>query len=152
MAKAREFTEKYKENMSFANHLGAALMVVWIWPLFLLVVGFGYSYFWSASTIIYTLMRHHVDDTELDEVYLEEDEIDQGFGQAAPKPAAEPAPASKPGTLSLNVVVELLPPTSGAAATHRRSGAASGRADAGPRGAGADCADGAVEQPTAGLV
>jgi hypothetical protein len=111
-AKALEFTKEYKENLSFANYVGAGLMVVWIWPLFLLVVGFGYSYFWSASTIIYTLMRHHVDETELDEVYLEDDDVDQGFGQPAPKPAAEVAtpPPSKPGTLSLNVV-EAPPPT-----------------------------------------
>jgi hypothetical protein len=107
-AKALEFKKEYTENLSFANYMGAGLMVVWIWPLFLLVVGFGYSYFWSASTIIYTLMRRHVDDTELDEVYLEDDEIDQGFSQPPP-PAAEAAPASKPGTVSLNVV-EAPPP------------------------------------------
>jgi hypothetical protein len=55
-----------------------------------------------------------VDDTELDEVYLEDDEIDPGFGQPAPKPVAEPAPAGKPGTLSLNVI-EAPPPSAGPA-------------------------------------
>ena len=65
---------------------GAVLMIIWIWPLFLLVVGFGYSFFWSASTIIYFLMRKHVDDTEMDEVHVEDDEIDDPFLKQPPTP------------------------------------------------------------------
>ena len=81
----RDFTPKYEEHITGMNRVGAFLVAVWIWPFFLLVVGFGYSYFWSASTIIYFLMRRNVDDTEMDEVYLENDELDESF--TTPKPA-----------------------------------------------------------------
>jgi hypothetical protein len=79
-----------KDRMTIYNQGGAAVVsVVWIGLIFMLVVGFGYSYFWSASTIIYLLMRRKVDDAELDEVYLEEEEPYSGPLAGAPK-AAEP--------------------------------------------------------------
>jgi hypothetical protein len=55
-------------------NFGAVLVAVWLYLAFLLIVGFGYSYFWSSGCIIYLLMRKKVDDAEMDEVYLEEDE------------------------------------------------------------------------------
>ena len=56
------------------------------------MIGFGYSYFWTAATIIYFLMRQKVDDTDLDEVYLEED---HGPAVRAQPPAARrPHPRS----------------------------------------------------------
>jgi hypothetical protein len=98
-----EFKEDYK--ISPMNHVGAFLVACWIYPLFLLVLGFGYSYFWTASTIIYFLMRHHVDDTEMDEVHQEDDDLDDPFMKATTPPAPAPAAApSKPGTMSLNIV------------------------------------------------
>ena len=103
----REFTEEYVKNLSTMNKIGAGLMTIWIYPLFLLVVGFSYSFFWSASTIIYFLMRRYVDETELDEVYQEDEEFDDPFLKPA-EPAAPPA--SKPGAMSLNIV-EAPPPS-----------------------------------------
>ncbi len=103
----REFTEEYKQAMQPWEKTGAFLVSIWIYPFFLLVVGFGYSYFWSASTIIYFLMRRHVDDTEMDEVHMEEDDLDDPFLKApppAPAAAPPPAPEIKPGTVSLNLV------------------------------------------------
>jgi hypothetical protein len=35
------------------NWVGVFLVSVWIYLVFLMIVGFGYSYFWSASTILY---------------------------------------------------------------------------------------------------
>jgi hypothetical protein len=101
-----DFKEDYEREMRPWEKTGAVLMIIWIWPLFLLVVGFGYSFFWSASTIIYFLMRKHVDDTEMDEVHVEDDEIDDPFlKQPPPAPAPAPPPAaSKPGTVSLSLV------------------------------------------------
>jgi hypothetical protein len=65
--------------------------------LFLLMLGFGYSYFWSASTIIYLLMRRHVDAAEMDEVYLEEDEQEGPYGGHFVPPAPQaPSTAVKP--------------------------------------------------------
>jgi len=72
--------------------------------VFLLVIGFGYSYFWTASSMIYLLMRRQVDDTDLEEIHLEEEE-EEPFQPTAP--AAPPAvKSSAPGNLTM-----LEPPT-----------------------------------------
>jgi hypothetical protein len=51
---------------------------------------FAISFYFSANTIIYYLMRREVDATELDDVYLEQSEED--FGDTAP--VATPAAAT----------------------------------------------------------
>ena len=78
------------------NRSAPCLVAVWLDLFFLLILGFGYSYFWSASTIIYLLMRRNVDEAELDEVYLEEEEAEEAYG---PPTARRPAPAAagRPG-------------------------------------------------------
>ncbi len=40
----------------------------------MLVVGFVYSYFWTAASGIYLLLRYHRDGTEMDEVELDDDQ------------------------------------------------------------------------------
>ncbi len=60
--------------MKLWNQIGAVLVALWLWIIFLLVIGFGYSYFWCSGTIIYLLMRRKVDDAEIDEIYMEEEE------------------------------------------------------------------------------
>src|SRR5205814_1428185 len=63
--------ETYFSDWHPWNYAAAGVVsVVWMGLIFLLVIGFGYSYFWSASTIIYLLMRRKVDDAEMDEIYL----------------------------------------------------------------------------------
>jgi hypothetical protein len=86
------------ENLSWYNYIGAALVSIWLYLLFLMVIGFGYSYFWSASTIIYLLMRRKVDDTDLDEVYLEDEEAEESYSApvAPPAPAPQPAASATP--------------------------------------------------------
>lgn len=98
---AQEAYAAYKNDMRAWNHVGAALVSFWLGLVFLLVVGFGYSYFWSASTIIYLLMRKNVDAAELDEVYLEDDDQDT-YGGPLSTPAAA-APDARPGA-SLTMV------------------------------------------------
>ena len=102
----REFKSIYEQNLSGMNRFGAILVSLWIYPFFLLVLGFGYSYFWSSATIVYFLMRRCVDDTELDEVHQEEEDLDDPFMKSttAPAPAAPAPPQAKAGTMSLNVV------------------------------------------------
>jgi hypothetical protein len=79
------------------NTVGAGLMAIWLGLVFLLMIGFGYSFFWCAITIIYLLLRKAADGAELDEVYLEEDETEGVFGSPAPPPA--PPAATKPLTM-----------------------------------------------------
>lgn len=99
---AYEFKPAYEAAMSVPNKIGAVMVGVWIGLFFLLIVGFSYSYFWTAGTIIYFLMRKHVDDTEMEEVYFEEGEMESP-PSAAP-PLTPPPAAAKPGSVSLNVV------------------------------------------------
>jgi hypothetical protein len=89
-----EAYQKYVGGLAPWNRIGAVLVSIWLGIFFLLVLGFGYSYFWTASSIIYLLLRRRVDDAEMDEVYFEEDEQDEyALGPpAAPKPAAAPTP------------------------------------------------------------
>ena len=90
--------EDYTSDWRWYCYVGAwVVSVVWMGLIFLLVVGFGYSYFWTASTIIYLLMRRKVDDAEMDEVYLEEDDQDLTYTPPATT-TAPPPPPSGPST------------------------------------------------------
>jgi hypothetical protein len=80
----------YTKSISWNNRIGAFLVSVWLFLFFLLIVGFGYSYFWTAATIIYLLMRRKVDDTEMDEIHLEEEETEPFTEPTAPATAAAP--------------------------------------------------------------
>jgi hypothetical protein len=61
----------------------------------LLATGFIYSYFWSAMTAIYLLLRYHIDATEMDEVHLAEDDI-HGLPPLANDSAGVPLVADAP--------------------------------------------------------
>lgn len=60
-------------ELSGIGHIGARLIHFWTGCIRLLAIGYLFSYFWTASTAIYFLLRHDVDATELDEVYLDAD-------------------------------------------------------------------------------
>ena len=82
--------------------VGIALIQIWVAVVKLLAVGFLYSYFWTASTAVYFLLRRDVDATEMDEVFLEEEEDQQSYGlppletdsQGAPVVSEGPADAA----------------------------------------------------------
>lgn len=89
---------QYKETFRGWNYMGAVMVTVWLYLFFLMVLGFAYSYFWSASTIIYLLMRRKVDDTDMDEVYLEEDEAEESYTASTTIAPSAPSPAAAPPT------------------------------------------------------
>lgn len=93
--------QEYRANLTWYNKVGAGIVAVWLYLFFLMIVGFGYSYFWGASTIVYLLMRRKVDDTDLDEVYLEEDDMEEAYASASSmtSPTAPAAPTGPPVTL-----------------------------------------------------
>jgi hypothetical protein len=89
---AEQRYKEYLESFMIYNHVGAAMVSFWITLVFLMVLGFGYSFFWSAATMVYLLMRKKVDDIDLDEVYLEEaDETDVGATKVEPPQKSEVA-------------------------------------------------------------
>jgi hypothetical protein len=75
------------EEPTGLTRFAAFCAAIWLYLLYFMVIGFVYSYFWSASTVIYYLLRRDVDNTEMQEVYLEGEEEDEGL-------PIEPAPAS----------------------------------------------------------
>jgi len=85
------------------NSWGAGIVCFWLTLIFLLMLGFSYSFFWSAATMIYFLMRKKVDESELDEVFIEDDE--------PPVPPAPPKIAEGTGTSPTSLPVIASPPT-----------------------------------------
>jgi hypothetical protein len=72
-----------------AGSWGAALIHFWIGCVKLAAVAFAYSYFWTASTAIYLLLRYHVDGTEMDEIYIEEQPENAGMPTLSTEPVGE---------------------------------------------------------------
>jgi hypothetical protein len=87
------------------NTWGAGFVSFWLALLFLMMLGFSYSFFWSAATSIYFMMRRKVDEAEPDEVFIEETEPEAPL--APPKIADGTTPPAAPST-SLPVIS---PPT-----------------------------------------
>src|SRR5437879_13672957 len=60
----------YAGGEGFAHdwyYIGTVLVSIWLYLIFLLLVGYGYSFFWSVRTIIYLLLC--TDMAHLDAVY-----------------------------------------------------------------------------------
>lgn len=73
-------------HLKSTEAIAAGLMVWWNYIVIGLIGAFAISFYFSANTIIYYLMRREVDATELDDVYVEEtdDDVEE---PAAPMPA-----------------------------------------------------------------
>jgi hypothetical protein len=85
----------FGENFGWWNTISARLVQMWLILFVMLVVGYGYSYFFTAGTVIYLLMRQSVDDTEFDEVYAEEDFADEPL-LPPPAPPTSAPPSGPP--------------------------------------------------------
>ncbi len=100
----RDAAKKYEDDYSWYNEFGAALTTVWLTVVFMIMLGFSYSFFWSAACMIYLLMRNKVDEVDLDEVYLEDDDVPppppSPVLNTPPAPIAPPTP-EKPSTLPM---------------------------------------------------
>jgi hypothetical protein len=78
------------------NTWGAGIVCLWLTLMFLMMLGFSYSFFWCAATMIYLLMRKKVDEAEIDEVFTEDDEPEPPL---APPKIAEGTGATGPTAL-----------------------------------------------------
>jgi hypothetical protein len=67
-------------NATGMAHAAGGLIRFWVDCVKWLALGYLFSYFWTASTAIYLLLRRSVDATEMDEVFLEADASEQGPG------------------------------------------------------------------------
>lgn len=72
------FASAASSDTTAPGRWGANLIHFWNGCVRLLALGFVYSYFWTASTSIYFLLRRDDDGTDLDDVYMEA--ADQTYG------------------------------------------------------------------------
>ena len=79
---------------NWSTSASAFLIYVWVLVVVGLMVSFVISFYFSANTIIYALMRNRVDKTALDEVYTYAGEFAATPGM--PGPIAEDSP-DQPG-------------------------------------------------------
>jgi hypothetical protein len=95
-----DFTYTFNfSNLSGGRGVGAALLSFWIYIAISLLGAFAISFYFSANTVIYYLMRQEVDATEMDDVYLEQSE--EEFAEPAGAAAAATngsAPAASDGS------------------------------------------------------
>jgi hypothetical protein len=81
--------------MNWGQKTAAGVTAFWTHLLFLFLVGFAYSLFWCLGMVIYFLLRKEVDETEYEEVYVEdEDELIPPPVPPAPGGTQMPSPAS----------------------------------------------------------
>ncbi len=69
---------------------GVLAIGFWVDVVKTVAVGFLFSYFWSAATYIYFLLRQSVDATEMDEVAVEEEPESYGLPPMANEPGGTP--------------------------------------------------------------
>jgi hypothetical protein len=93
------YTPAYS-SLKFSDRLAAGIISFWIYLLIALLASFVISFYFSASTIIYTLMRAEVDATDLGDVYV--DETEEDFG--------DPLPARPSDTAAVVPISETTPP------------------------------------------
>ncbi len=98
-------------SLTAGDSVGAFLVAFWVYLTVGLLGAFAISFYISTNTIIYILMRHEVDATELDDVYLEQTEEDFADSAAA-SPAAAPItpPAASPEAPPAPTVQVVEPP------------------------------------------
>lgn len=88
------------DAMSGMEKVTAAIIAAHLFVVAALVTAYFLSYFASASTVIYLLLRRQVDATDTDDVYMDEPEEDlpapETFGAPEAAPAAEPVASMGP--------------------------------------------------------
>lgn len=67
-------TVRVAEPLTGVGYYGSVMIAFWMSAIYLVAISYGYSYFWTASTAIYLLLRMDVDGTELDDIHVDEDE------------------------------------------------------------------------------
>jgi hypothetical protein len=76
-------------HLKWSEDVAAGAISFWVYLTIGLLGAFAISFYFSANTIIYYLMRREVDATELDDVYVEETEDEFGEPATTTAPAGE---------------------------------------------------------------
>ena len=88
------------DGLKWSEDIAAGMIAFWVYLVIGLLGAYAISFYFSANTIIYYLMRREVDATELEDVYVEETEDE--FGETAPIGA--PTPSGAPVAVAATTV------------------------------------------------
>jgi hypothetical protein len=85
-------------SCSTTEQITGALITCWVFLLVGLIYAFAISFYFSASTVIYCLLRRDVDATDLEDVYLDEyeEQTPEPLQPAAPAESGKPPQADAP--------------------------------------------------------
>jgi len=96
--------EEYRKALTLPNKIAAGFASFWLIALLMLLIGFSYSFFWSAYTVVYLLLRRKLDGIEMDEVNTE-DLTTPLTPAPTPTPEPSPTPLTPAGGMSLPMVM-----------------------------------------------
>jgi hypothetical protein len=86
-------------SLRWDQDIAASLVAFWVYLVVGTLGAYAISFYFSANTIIYYLMRQEVDATELDDVYLDQSDDDFAADVTAPVAATEaPTDTAPAGT------------------------------------------------------
>lgn len=91
-------------SLTFAESVGSSALMWWVWLFAALLGAYLLSFFISINTIMYYLLRHEVDATDIDDVYLEPGDDD--FEDALPEPATGTIPHTPPAVVPASAMTE----------------------------------------------
>ncbi len=80
------------EAMSGSEAGASVVLAGWVYLVIGVVAAFGICFFFSAATNIYYILRRKIDATDLDDVYVEEDTVEQEALPSDEAPEAEEKP------------------------------------------------------------
>lgn len=91
-----------QEGLAGHDRWGASLFTFWHGCVTLVVIGFAFSFFWTAISAIYLLLRHDADGAEISEIFQEESPEMFGLppvvNDAAGVPTVPPSSTVPPST------------------------------------------------------
>jgi hypothetical protein len=97
-------------SLSPGERVGAVLISFWVHLAVYMLGSFTISFYFSVSAIIYYLLRHEVDATELDDVYLEQ--ADEDFAETPAGSSPVPEAGEAVVEVTATIVTQSPPPSS----------------------------------------
>jgi hypothetical protein len=128
------------EHLKWSEDITAGIISIWVYLVIGLLGAYAISFYFSANTIIYYLMRREVDATELEDVYVEESEDEFADAAAGAPGAAGGTPAATnivTTTVSSATVLSTETPAPSTGSTSAPSGGVTGTAGSADPGGGA---------------
>jgi hypothetical protein len=125
------------EALKWSEDTAAGIISIWVYLVIGLLGAFAISFYFSANTIIYYLMRREVDATELEDVYVEESEDEFADAAAAAGTAGTPAATNiLTTTVSSATVISTETPAPSTGSTSAPGGGVTGTAGSADPGGG----------------